>query len=265
HGQLARPKRDAANPAAKFPALLIVQWAGVYGLPKSHAVARAEKGWLCLNVMAHDLPFDRPEAFYKEQSAGPLKDYYRIGNEDRETSYFLRMYLGCYRAADYLASRDDWDGKTLVVMGTSQGGMQSILTAAVHPRVTAMLANVPAGCDNTGFQVGRANGWPNWAGQAWDRDKAKVVEASRYYDLVNFAPRITCPSLVSIGLIDDTCTPPGIFAACNQMKGKTEVLVMPRSDHKGSGGTQAAYAERSEEWLRALVKGEPPPVAAAAK
>jgi hypothetical protein len=167
YGQLAKPKPSGKYPTGKFPALLVVQYAGVYGLPKSNVVARAERGWLCLNVMAHDLPFDQPEAFYKEQAAGPLKDYVRIGNEDRDTSYFLRMYLGCYRAADYLASRDDWDGKTLVVMGTSQGGMQSILTAAVHPKVTAMIANVPGGCDFTGSQVGRANGWPNWAGQAW--------------------------------------------------------------------------------------------------
>jgi len=64
-----------------------------------------------------------------------------IGDEDREKSYFLRMYLGCYRAVEYLASRPDWDGKTLVVMGTSQGGQQSIVTAGLNPRITAMMAN----------------------------------------------------------------------------------------------------------------------------
>jgi cephalosporin-C deacetylase-like acetyl esterase len=39
------------------------------------------------------------------------------------------MYLGDYRAVEYLASLPDWDGKTLVVMGTSMGGQQSLCVA----------------------------------------------------------------------------------------------------------------------------------------
>ncbi|HEX8914449.1 MAG TPA: acetylxylan esterase [Humisphaera sp.] len=253
-GQLAKPKKEG-----KLPALLIVQWAGVYGLPKSNVVLRAEQGWLCLNIMAHDLPFDQPEAFYKEQSAGPLKDYTRIGLEDRDAWYFLRMYLGCHRATEYLASHPDWDGKTLVVMGTSQGGMQSILTAAIQPKVTAMIANVPGGCDFFGSDVGRTNGWPNPLGAAWDKDKKKVRDAVRYYDLAYWAPRIKCPALVSVGLIDETCTPPGVFATCNLMARRPEMVIMPLSDHQGRGGAQSAFFKRSEEWLRALAKGEPVP------
>ena len=58
YGQLARPAREG-----KFPAMLMVQWAGVYGLPKYNVVSKAEAGWLALNIMAHDLPFDQPEEF----------------------------------------------------------------------------------------------------------------------------------------------------------------------------------------------------------
>src|SRR5688572_4353847 len=158
NGQLARP-----SSGEKFPALLIVQWAGVYGLHPSWAVDRAADGWLVLNVLAHDLPIDRSDEFYKEQrETGPLKNYWEIGNDDRERSYYLRMYLSCYRAADYLASRDDWDGRTLVVMGASQGGQQALVTAAMHPEVTAALSLVPAGCDQLGPDLGRAPGFPMW-------------------------------------------------------------------------------------------------------
>ena len=137
-GQLARPKEGE-----KFPALLIPQWAGVYPLQKSWATDRAAEGWLVLNIEAHDLPIDQPESFYKDQFAGPLKDYWAIGNDDRDTSYFLRMYLSCYQAAQYLTQRPDWDGKTLVVSGTSQGGQQSLMLAGLHPKITAALALVP--------------------------------------------------------------------------------------------------------------------------
>ena len=229
YGQFAKPKREG-----KFPALLIVQWAGVYPLPKSNVVSRAEAGWMTLNVMAHDLPFDQPEEFYKKLSATTLKDYTAIGNDDREKSYFLRMYLSCYRAADYLAQRPDWDGRTLVVTGTSQGGLQSFITAAIYPKVTALIANVPAGCDTTGCQVGRAPGWPYAGRYLKDARGQKIMETSRYFDVVNFASRIKCPALVALGLIDTTCPPAGVFAACNQLQGPKEVLVMINSGPPGS-------------------------------
>lgn len=253
YGQLAKPKRDG-----KLPALLVVQYAGVYGLPASNVVRRADDGWLCLNIMAHDLPFDRDEAFYKEQAAGPLKDYVRIGNEDRTTSYFLRMYLNCYRAAEYLATRDDWDGKTLVVIGTSQGGGQAFAAGGLHPKVSAVITNVAAGCDLTGDQAGRAPGWPNWPGQAWGgRDKAKIVATSRYFCATNFARNIKCPVMASAGLIDETCPPAGIAATVNVTQGpRKQLIVLPLSNHHGTGNAQAAFYSESEKWLRELVQSK---------
>ena len=56
-GQLARPKRGD-----KFPAMLIVQWAGVYPLQKGWVSGRATEGWLALNINAHNLPIDEPPA-----------------------------------------------------------------------------------------------------------------------------------------------------------------------------------------------------------
>lgn len=134
-GQLARPTEGK-----KFPALLIVQWAGVYGLEKGWVTDRAKAGWLAFNISAHDLPIDHPKEFYKEQSAGPLTNYPAIGNDDRETSYFLRMYLSCYQALEYLTQRNDWDGKTLVVMGGSQGGLQTLMLPGCIQKKSRLLS-----------------------------------------------------------------------------------------------------------------------------
>ena len=256
YGQLARPKREG-----KFPALLIVQWAGVYGLPKSNVVNPAKNGWLALNIMAHDLPFDQPDEFYKKAAAAALKDYTSIGNEDRETSYFLRMLLGCYRAADYLTQRTDWDGRVFAVTGTSQGGLQGLATAGLHPKVTAVLVCVPAGCDTTAPWAGRSVGWPYWFRSTQGKDEKKVMETSRYFDGVNFATNIRCPALVALGLIDQTSCPAGVFAAFNQIKGPKEAVVMVNSPHQNKNNSQAPWSRRSQAWLSALVKGEPAPVA----
>jgi len=257
YGQLARPAQGR-----RFPALLIVQWAGVYGLQQSWVTDRAAEGWLVLNIEAHDLPVDQPEAFYKKQQAGgPLHDYWRIGNDDRETSYYLRMYLSCYRAADYLAHRDDWNGQTLVVMGGSQGGMQSLITAGFYPRITAALAMVPAGCDMLGPDVGRKGGWPQWYANTEGKDPVKVREASRYFDVANFAARIKCPVLVGLGLIDETCPAAGILAAVNQIKSPKEVIIIPGAEHQEINGSHAAYIRRCNgDWLPALRQGKPAPV-----
>ncbi|WP_161967206.1 acetylxylan esterase [Fimbriiglobus ruber] len=254
YGQLAKPKKDR-----KFPALLIVQWAGVYRLQKPWVTDRAKQGWLTLNIEPHDLPFDKPDEFYQQASKTSQKDYTSIGSSDREKSYFLRMYLSCYRAAEYLAHRPDWDGKTLVVMGTSQGGQQSFVTAGLHPKVTAMIANVPAGCDVTGPKAGRAAGFPYWADQVkWTKNE-QILKTGQYYDAANFARRFKGPALVSMGLIDETCPPTGVYAALNQVQGPREAVVLVNSDHQGRNGSQGAFYSRAGVWLQALAKGEPVP------
>jgi cephalosporin-C deacetylase-like acetyl esterase len=260
-GQLAKPAESKLKPGEKLPALLIPQWAGVYPLEKPWVTDRAADGWLVLNILAHDLPIDEPKSFYDEQYAGPLKDYWAIGNDDRETSYFLRMYLSCFQAAEYLTSRPDWNGQTLVVAGVSQGGQQTLVTAAIHPRVTTALALVPAGCDMLGPKAGRAPGWPQWFDRTQGKDEAKVRDASRYYDVVNFAPKIKCPVLVGFGLIDEVCPAEGVMAAVNVISSPKEVVILPLSEHQEIDGSQQAFYKRMYgAWLPALRQGEPAPV-----
>lgn len=260
-GQLAKPAA-ADGETKKYPAQLIVQWAGVYPLQKGWVTSQAKNGWLTLNITAHDLPIDEPADFYKQQADGALRDYPGIGNDDREKSYFLRMYLSCYRAADYLASRDDWDGKTLVVTGGSQGGLQAIMIAGLHPKITALMANVPAGCDHTGPAIGRQGGWPQWYYKKQGKDAEKVVETSKYYDVVNFARRVKCPALVGVGLIDQTCPPAGIMAAFNLMQGPKELVLLEKGDHGGSKNSHGPYYGRLYQWNTQLAKGQAAPVKA---
>jgi cephalosporin-C deacetylase len=135
------------------------------------------------------------------------------------------------------------------------------MTGGLHPKITAALALVPAGCDMLGPDVGRKGGWPQWYDNAWGRDPQKVHEASRYYDVANFASRIKCPVLVGLGLIDETCPPAGVFAAANQIKEPAEIVILPNSGHQDVGGSQAPFRKRrDEDWLPALQNGKPAPL-----
>jgi cephalosporin-C deacetylase-like acetyl esterase len=248
HGQLARPAKEG-----KFPAILQLQYAGVYPLQRAWVTDRAKAGWLALNVLAHDMPIDDQEEIRRLARAG-LNNYQAIGNTNRETSYFLRMYLGDCQALKYLVGRPDWDGKTLVVMGDSMGGQQSFATVGLvgeKLKVTAMIVHVPSGADVGARTKGRTMAYPNWP------DRPEVMETARYFDSVNFAPRIKAASLVSFGLFDGTSPPTGVISAFNLISGPKELLPL-HSDHGGPG--QQPRIVRRDEWLSALVKGDPAPV-----
>lgn len=132
--------------------------------------------------------------------------------------------------------------------------MHSFVAAGLNPKVTATLVDVPAGCDNTCLLAGRTTGWPYWVPSVDDK---KRLEASRYYDAVNFATRVTCPALVSLGVLDTTARPAGILAADNQLTGLKEMIVMPNAAHQGN---HAPYPARADALKAGLKAGKPAPV-----
>jgi cephalosporin-C deacetylase len=251
HGQIARPVG-----AGRHPALLILQYAGgPYPLQRQWVTERAAEGWLALNVEPHDVLPDQPQAYYDALPA-ELKSYQTIGREDRNHSYFLRMYLSDYRAVEYLASRSDWDGHTLVLMGTSMGGQQSLCTAALNRKVTAVIVNEPSGADGNGEAHGRLTGYPNWPAA-----NARAMQTAPYFDTVNCARRIHVPTLVAMGFTDTTAPPAGIWTAFNRITAPKEAVPMVDSPHNNfaTPEQQRPYTERSQQWLAVLRGGAGPP------
>jgi cephalosporin-C deacetylase len=249
-GQVAKP-----HGKKKYPGLVILQWASPpYPLQKSWVTDRAAEGWLAVNIEPHDVMPDQPKEYYDALPA-ELKSYNSIETRNRDKNYFLYMYLADIRAVDYLASRPDWDGKTLVVMGTSMGGQQSLCTAGLHPKVTAMLVNVPAGADANGTAHGRKIGYP-----FWDPDDPQVMKTAAYFDTVNCAAHIKVPSLVTMGFIDTVTPPVGIWTAFNLIRGPKEAAPMLESPHNHLATPEQSrpWTERSAAWLGALVEGRPP-------
>ncbi|MGV3618879.1 MAG: acetylxylan esterase [Fimbriimonas sp.] len=248
YGQLAKPKRPG-----KFPAMLVLQWASPpYPLHNSWVIEPAAQGWLTLNIQPHDVPVSAPRAYY-EGLPTAIKNYASIGADDRERSYFVEMYLRDFRAAEYLAHHPQWDGKTLLVMGTSMGGQQSLAVAGLHPKISHLIVNVPAGCDLNAPLYGRQMGYP-----FLPANDPKVMETSRYVDCINFAPRIRATSLVAMGFVDDISPPAGIWTAFNLIRGKKEAAPMVDSPHNNfaTAEQQRPYTARSAAWLNALVRGE---------
>jgi cephalosporin-C deacetylase len=237
-GYVALPKGKGP-----FPVLVIYQWAGVYVLDPSWATNRAAQGWLAVNVDSHDM--------LPTEATAP-KNYYELGNTSRETSYFLNMYLRDTRALDWARTLPHWDRRTLVVTGTSMGGQQSLVIAGLNPgKITAIVVNEPSGADSNAELHGRAAGYPNWA-----VNDPIVAQTALYFDTVNFAPRITAPTLAAVGFLDRTCPPAGVWTVLNRITSPKEVVAMVESDHNHiTPEKQSAYLLRSEQVLATLLVG----------
>ena len=79
--------------------------------------------------------------------------------------------------------------------------------------------------------------------------------------MANFTPRIQCPELVGLGLIDETCPPAGILAAVDEIRSPKEVIILPEAEHQEIRGSHGAYNRRCYNvWLPALRQGKPAPV-----
>ncbi len=240
-GYFARPVD--ASPRS-LPIILTVHGAGVRSSSLEGAANWARQGFLALDLNAHGIPNGRPESFYTELANGELKDYRSARRASRETVYFLGMFLRVLRAIDFLAARPEWDGRTLIVHGSSQGGAQAIAAAGLDERVTFFSAGVPAMCDHSGAAVGRVSGWPKLVPTGTDsQPDPRVLEASRYYDMVNFATRARAAGIVTVGFIDTTCPPTSVYAAYNALRGQKEMFNDPISAHTVSSKAGAAMRQ----------------------
>ncbi|WP_395740655.1 acetylxylan esterase [Prosthecobacter sp.] len=213
--------------AKSLPAILHVHGAGVRSSNLgSVSWALQEGGMLSMDINAHGLPNGKPKEFYDALAAGELKDYRIEGVQDREKVYFKGMFLRLIRAIDFLTSQPEWDGKTLIVYGSSQGGFQAFAAAGLDARVSYICAGVPAGCDHTGSQANRIAGWPKIVPNGADgKPNPAALQASRYFDNVNFAARAKCQgAVVTVGFIDTTCPPTSVYAAYN-------ALTIPKAIH----------------------------------
>jgi cephalosporin-C deacetylase-like acetyl esterase len=246
-GYFAKPKD--AKPKS-LPIILTVHGAGVRSAGLGGAAGWAEKNFLAMDINAHGIPNGKPDAFYKELSEGKLKDYRAIGRESRETCYFVNMFLRELRALDFLCAQPEWDGKHVIVYGSSQGGFQAFAAAGLDERVTFFAAGVPAGCDHSGNVANRVAGWPKLVPLTEGKPDPKILEAARYVDNVNFATRAKAKGcIVTVGFIDTTCPPTTVYAAYNALPIPKSIHTDPLAGHTNTPGASAAMQKAVKDYL----------------
>jgi cephalosporin-C deacetylase len=167
---------------------------------------------------------------------------------DRHTYAYRGFYVDTWRGIDFLLSRPEVDPARLGVTGSSQGGGLTITTAAMRPEVRAAAAGAPYLC---GFMdaIELTHTYPYEEINDYLRlhpESRREVEATvAYFDGINFASRISCPTIVSIGLQDNVCPPETGYALFDRIGAKDKQLY-PYDGHGHDAGRvrHSAIVER---------------------
>lgn len=222
YGMLAMPKK-----AGKYPAILKVPGAGIR--PYSADTRTAALGFIVLDIGIHGIPVNFDPQVYADLNGGGLYAYNTVKMNDRNMHYYNRVYVGCVRAVDFIYTLPAFNGTDVAVTGGSQGGALTIVTAGLDKRIRFMAALYPALCDHTGYLNNRAGGWPHYFRNTVP--KPGEVETLGYYDVVNFARRVTAPGYYTWGFNDLTCPPTSTYSAYNVIKAPKELHIFQETGH----------------------------------
>ena len=229
YGYLTKPKA-----AGKYPVVLCPPGAGIKTIKEPmRNIYYAKNGFIRLEMEIHGLNPEMTDEQFKEiTSAFDYENgYLTNGLDDKDNYYMKHVYVACVRAIDYLTSLSEWDGRNVFVQGGSQGGALSLITAGLDPRVTACVANHPALSDMAGYaEAGRTGGYPHF-NRINKMLTTEKVETMAYYDVVNFARRITCPVYLTWGYNDNVCPPTTSYIVWNLITAPKEPLITPVNEH----------------------------------
>jgi len=238
YGILSVPVKDG-----KYPALLRVPGAGVR--PYSGDTYTAPGKAIVLEIGIHGIPVTMQQNIYDNLLSGALNGYWSTNLEDPNTNFYKRVVTGAVRGVDYIASLPEWNGNTIGVTGSSQGGFLSLAVAALDKRITFLAAVHDAMCDFEAEVHDIAGGWPHY----FLNNHAKgalldaKVEGARYYDGVNFARRCTVPAWFSFGYNDDVVPPTSSYGLYNTYPAEKKLSVYQMTGHFW-------YQEQWDEWQK---------------
>jgi cephalosporin-C deacetylase-like acetyl esterase len=238
YGYLSKPKDNKPHPV-----LLNPPGAGVKKI--TPITSYAEQGFISLTTEIHGISPEISDTDFAS-AREKLKDYWAINLDNKDNYYYKSVYLGCVRAIDFLTSLPEFDKKNVVVSGGSQGGALTIVTAGIDKRVNYIASFYPALSDNTGYLNNRSAGWPFMFSDKYQNNTPEKIKTMEYYDVVNFAQKISVPGFYSTGYNDNTCSPTSTLSAFNSVKAPKEIVITPISAHWRFNETDA----KSMKWLR---------------
>ena len=177
---------------------------------------------------------------------------------DRWTYSYRGFYVDAWRGVDFLLTRSEVDPGRIGVTGSSQGGGLTITTSAMRRDVIkAAAAGAPYLC---GFMdaIELTRTYPyeeiNDYLRLHPEAREQVERTLAYFDVINFADKITCPIILHLGLQDNVCPPETGFHLFRTIGSKEKRLYT----YDGHGHDAGAYRHNAviEEFFRTHLRPE---------
>jgi cephalosporin-C deacetylase len=241
HGWYLHPNGSQARPA-------LLYLSGYGGRPIDPPLELAARGYvvLAIDVRGNRVDHLRPH---------PFESYCTRGIESPDAYVYREIVAHALRAVRLLASREEVDPSRLAIVGVSEGGGVGLILAALVPELRAVVAAAPMLCD---FPLSiRAGAWPYTEIARYLQQHPDQVHRVRttlsYFDVVNFAPDVKCPVLLSVGFSDRVSLPAAVYGMFNLLGGPKEIRPLPEAGHEGGGADLWSY---KLDWLGKLLSSD---------
>lgn len=215
-----------------FPTLLVFPGAG-RAVVRPIPMEQARQGFAALYIHDFNIPAD-----------GPGSESQHEGKDSLHSRRRYQLYMNALQAVNAIIELPGADPDRLAVIGGSQGGRLSFVTAAVDERVKAA---VPA------IAHYAYNSWQEWARGVRDAEATFTAEdqsagwreTGSYFDVINFAPMVKCPVLMNGGMIDTISPITSVYAVKTELEVPVEFIPMPNVGHAWS----PAFDRKAVDWL----------------
>ena len=250
YGNLYIPKDTQGK---SLPVVVCPPGAGVKQIAPRQDYALAAPGFIVFEYEIHGLDNMLDQEFYRELSVAmstEMGSYIRRDLDFKDLYYMRHVYQGLIKAIDFVTSLPQWDGRNVFSYGGSQGGALSIVSAGIDSRVTACVAYYPAMVEMAGYHVkGNTGGWPHF-GKTPRIYTPGVLETIPYYDVINFARKVSVPTFLSFGYNDDVCPPTTSYMVWNTLDCDKTIYPVPFTEHWNTEESRAAALE----WMKQHIK-----------
>lgn len=231
------------------PALVFYQGAGVTGAARHQVINYGREGYIALCINALGILNGQKPEYYRELAQGEFKEYYYKMYPSKEEHFFVGLALRVWRSLEFIKSLPEWNGKDLVVMGSSQGGWQALCAASQDKAVTFCFAGVPAFSDYYGpfCSTPRRMAYTNNLGMTFRKNnlseaaiKEYLLKVAAYFDPAFFAEKVQCKTVVTVGYCDLSCPPTTVYGIYNAIPAADKRIVhFPSFTHAGAGRVPA--------------------------
>jgi cephalosporin-C deacetylase len=235
--------RDPA-PAGGFPAVLAVPG---YGGDKPIPTNLVMAGYAVLTLY----PRGQGESKKEWELEHDTKLTYFV--TDNEKYYYRGAYMDCLRGLDFLSARPEVDPRRLGMWSRSQGGGFTLAAAALDQRLRVAVAEEPFLCNYPVSIRVTTNPYRelhDYAAQHPERRQA-ILDTLAYFDPLNLAHRIQCPTLVDIGMKDETCPYHTIMPVFERITSVKGLHIYPELTHAPCTDFNA----HAMSWLRRYLGG----------